>query len=170
MKLHAVVAGAVLALAASTAQAQSGSAKVDPSLEAANKKWTETFNTLDPKAVSAFFAADGTLITPLGKVAHGPAEVAKVFEEDAAKMFKGTTSTFTITGSRKVGADTVWLDVDHVAQNAKMPDGTTGTLKHHVVVLAQKKGNDWKWLEVRPYMFIPRDHPPTGETFRPTVK
>ena len=35
-----------------------------------------------------------------------------------------------------------------------MPDGTTGTMKMHVVVLAQKKGESWQWLDVRPSAFI----------------
>lgn len=170
MKLHAVVAAAAVALAATSTGAQSGSAKVDPSLDAMRKKWAEAFNAIDGKAIAAFFAADGTLITPLGRVAHGPAEIATVFEEEAGGIFKGSTSTFTITGSRKLGPDLVWLDVDHVAQGVTMPDGTSGTLKHHVVVLARKKGNEWRWLEVRPYAFMPRDHPSVGGASPPPSK
>ena len=171
MQRRAVLVGAVLALSAATAWAQSGDVKVDPSLEEANKKWTAAFNTLDPKAVAAFFTPDATLINPMGKVAHGPAEIAKVFEEDAARIFKGSTSTFTITGTREVGPDTMWLDVEHVAQNAKMPDGTTGTLRNHVVMLVQKQGDEWKWVEARPYTFIPRDHAHGGgATKKPPAK
>jgi uncharacterized protein (TIGR02246 family) len=157
MQVRAVMAGVVLAFSAGTAWAQAD-AKVDPSLEATNKKFTEAFNALDAKAVAGFFAADATLINPLGKVAHGPDEIAKVFEEDAARFFKGSTSTFTITGARQVGPDTMWLDVDHTATNAPRPDGTTGEVKHHVVMLAQKKGDQWKYLEARPYAFVPMDH------------
>lgn len=170
MKVHAVVAAAAVALAASSTWAQSGSAKVDPSLDAASKRWGEAFNTLEGKAVAAFFAADGTLITPTGRVAHGPAEIATVFEEEAGKVFKGSTSTFTITGTRKLGPDLVWLDVDHVAEGVTKQDGTSGTLKHHVIVLARKKGKDWRWLEVRPYAFMPGDHPNVGGASPPASK
>jgi uncharacterized protein (TIGR02246 family) len=156
------LAGAVVGLWAATAWAQAGAAKVDPALEATHTKFAEAFNTMDPQAVASFFAEDATLINPLGKVAQGRAEIAKVFAEDAGRIFKGATSTFTITGARKIGADTVWLDVEHVAKNAKMPDGKTGTITHHVVMLAQKQGEDWKWVEARPYAFIPGDHAHAG--------
>jgi hypothetical protein len=35
-------------------------------------------------------------------------------------------------------------------------------MRMHVVMLAQKKGSDWKWLEVRPYVFVPRDNAHPG--------
>jgi uncharacterized protein (TIGR02246 family) len=156
-----MLALAVLAFSAATAWAQSD-AKVDPALEATNKKFTEAFNAFDAKAVASFFAADGTLINPVGNVAHGPEEIAKVFAEDAARFFKGSTSTFTITGAREVGPDTMWLDLDHTAKNARQPDGKTGEMKMHVVMLVQKQGDEWKYLEARPYAFVPMDHAHSG--------
>lgn len=164
------MAGAVVGLWAAAAWAQAGEAKVDPALEATNTKFTEAFNSLDPQAVAAFFAEDATLINPLGKVAHGRAEIAKVFAEDAGRIFKGATSTFTITGARKIGADTVWLDLEHVAKNAQMPDGKTGDITHHVVMLARKQGDQWKWVEARPYAFIPQDHAHAGGAGKPKAK
>jgi uncharacterized protein (TIGR02246 family) len=162
MRIAVPITGAALALAALAAVAQP-KGKVDPSLETANKKFTEAFNSFDPKAVASFFAEDGTLITPVGDVAHGRDEIAKLYGENVEKMFKGSKSTFTITGARKAGPDTQWLDIDHEVQNAHRPDGTTGTMKMHVIILAQKKGNDWKWLEARPYVFVPKDHAHAGE-------
>lgn len=162
MRIAVSFAGAALALVAFVAVAQP-KGKVDPSLEAANKKFTEAFNSFDPKAVASFFAEDGTLITPVGDVAHGRDEIAKLYAENVERIFKGSKSTFTITGARKAGPDTQWLDLEHEVQNAQQPDGTTGTMKMHVVVLVQKKGKDWKWLEARPYVFMPKDHAHAGK-------
>jgi uncharacterized protein (TIGR02246 family) len=161
MRVAVWVTGAVLALSAVAADAQS-TGKVDPSLEAANKKFTAAFNSFDPKAVAAFFAEDGTLITPNGDVAHGRDAIAKLYAENVERMFRGSTSTFTITGVRNAGPDTRWLDLDHEVQNARKPDGTTGTMKMHVVLLVQRKGDEWRWLEARPYVFVPKDHAHSG--------
>jgi len=41
-----------------------------------------------------------------------------------------------------------------------MPDGTVGTMKLHVVILAQEKGGSWHWLDARPYAFLKPPPPP----------
>jgi uncharacterized protein (TIGR02246 family) len=157
MRSAACSVGAALALSWSVASAQTHP-KVDPALETMVQKFTEAFNRFDAKAVAAFHAKDATLINPMGDVAHGPDGIARMFDEVAAKRWNGSTSRFTITGSRKLGPSTTWLDLDQEVQNVTMPDGTTGTMKVHVVWLAQKLGGTWKVLEARPYMFLPKDH------------
>jgi uncharacterized protein (TIGR02246 family) len=129
---------------------------LDRSLEATLKRFNDAFNRLDAKEVASFWADDGTLINPVGNYGKGRSGVEKVFHEDAETVLEGTTSRFTITGARKVGGDCAFLDLDHEAQNFKMPDETTRTMKMHVVVLAQKKGEGWQWLDVRPYGFFER--------------
>ena len=57
---------------------------------------------------------------------------------------------------RKIGGDHILLDLDHEMQDFRMPDGSTGPMKLHVVLLAQKKGEGWQWLDCRPYGFMPR--------------
>lgn len=129
---------------------------VDASLEATLQRFTEAFNRLDPKEVASFWAEDGTLINPIGHHGQGRAGVERVFREDAESILGGTTSSFRIASARRIGGDCALLDVDHEAQNATRPDGSTGTLKMHVVMLAQKKGDSWQWLDARPYAFMQR--------------
>lgn len=129
-------------------------------LEAMVQKFSEAFNRFDSKAVAAFHAKDATLIHPMGDVAHGQDGIARMFDEVVAKRWKGSTSRFTVTGSRQVGPNTTWLDLDQEIQNVTMPDGKIGTMRVHVVWLAQNTGGTWKILEVRPYMFLPKDHGP----------
>jgi uncharacterized protein (TIGR02246 family) len=157
MRIAARCVGVALALSWSVASAQTHP-KVDPALEAMVQKFSEAFNRFDSKAVAAFHAKDATLINPMGDVAHGQDGIARMFDEFVAKRWKGSTSRFTVTGSRKVGPSITWLDLDQEVQNVTMPDGTTGTMKVHVVWLAQNVGGTWKVLEVRPYMFMPKDH------------
>lgn len=131
-------------------------ASVDRSLEATLRKFNDAFNRFDAKGVASFWADDGTLINPVGNYGRGRSGVERVFHEDAETFLEGSTSRFTITGARKIGGDCAFLDLDHDVQNCKMPDGSTRDMKLHVVVLAQKKGEGWHFLDVRPYGFFER--------------
>jgi uncharacterized protein (TIGR02246 family) len=128
--------------------------KVDPSLAASVQKFNDAFNRFDPKGTASFWADDGTLISPAGEVGRGRAAVEKVYAHDVEMFLKGTTSTFRIESVRQLKGGFALLDMDHEIQNAKMPDGSTGTMKLHTVILAQKKGGGWLWLDARPYAFL----------------
>ena len=129
-------------------------ATVDASLQKTLVAFTEAFNRFDAKAVASFFSDDGTLLNPMGNYGRGRAGVEKVFRDDAQKLLAGSTSTFTVKSARPVGNDCLLLDCDHEARGARLPDGTTGTLMVHLVLLAQRRGESWKWLDARPYVFV----------------
>jgi hypothetical protein len=57
--------------------------------------------------------------------------------------------------ARDIGNDCALLDLDHELQNITKPDGSTGSMKLHVVILAKKAGDRWQWLDARPYAFLP---------------
>jgi uncharacterized protein (TIGR02246 family) len=130
-------------------------ASVDRSLEATMERFYDAFRRFDAKEFASFWAEDGTLLNPIGHYAKGRDEVERVFREDAARVFEGTTRTFAIVGARKVRDDCVLVDVDSEVQNFRRPDGTRGPVKMHAVVLAQRTGESWEWLDVRAYGFIP---------------
>ncbi len=132
--------------------------QTDTSLETTLKRFTEAFNRADPNEVASFWADDGTLINPGGDFGRGRPGVAKVYGHDCETILDGTRSKFTIVGARKIGGDCAFLDLDHEIENFKMPDSSTGPVKIHLVILAQKKGNSWQWLDARPYAFM---EPPT---------
>ncbi|HEX9307317.1 MAG TPA: nuclear transport factor 2 family protein [Anaeromyxobacter sp.] len=129
--------------------------KVEPSLEAARRQFNELFNRLDAKQVASCWTEDGTLITPSGEVGRGRSGVEAAFRHDADTILKGTTSRFAITSVRRLGPELAFVDLDHELQNFRMPDGSTGVMKLHVVMLAKKSGNTWQWLDARPYAFVP---------------
>jgi uncharacterized protein (TIGR02246 family) len=133
-----------------------GRQQVDGSLETTLRKFNDAFNRFDAKEVASFWADDGTLLNPIGNFGQGRAGVERVFHEDAETILGGSTSTFTIVGARKIGGDCVFLDLDHDLQNFRMPDGSTGPMKLHTVILVQKKGERWQFLDARPYGFLPR--------------
>jgi uncharacterized protein (TIGR02246 family) len=112
------------------------------------------FNRQDPREVSSCWAEDGTLITPTGEIGRGRSGVEVAYRHDCETILKGTRSHFDIKSVRRLGSDLALLDLDHELQNFRMPDGSTGTMKLHVVILASRTGNDWKWLDARPYAFV----------------
>ncbi len=130
--------------------------KAEPSLEAACRKFNEVFNRLDPKQVASLFAEDGTLITPSGEAGMDRKGVETAFRHDCDTILKGTTSRFEITSVRRLGSELAFLDLEHELQNFRMPEGSTGLMKLHVVILAKKTGNSWQWLDARPYAFVPQ--------------
>jgi len=135
--------------------------KVDPSIAATVKRFNEAFNRADPKEVASFWAEDGTLVSPVGEWGRGRGEVQKVYAHDIELFLKGSTSTFRIESVRSPKGGVALLDLDHEIANARMPDGSIGTMKLHVVILAVKKGSGWQWLDARPYAFLkPPPAPP----------
>jgi uncharacterized protein (TIGR02246 family) len=154
----------LVALVLSSGVALAEGPKVDPSLAASLKKFNEAFNRFDPKEVASFWAEDGTLVSPVGERGKGRAEVAKVYARDIEMILKGTTTAFRIDSVRQLKGDLALLDLDHEIQNARMPDGSAGTMKLHVVILARKKGAEWQWLDTRPYAFLkPPPAAPAGK-------
>ena len=131
-------------------------ASVEPSLEAALRKFNDAFNRMDAKEVASFWAEDGTLLNPVGNFGRGRSGVERVFREDAERILEGTRSRFTITGVRKLAGDCLLLDAEHEVQDFKHPDGSRGTMTLHLVLLVQKKGDRWQWLDARPYGLLSR--------------
>ncbi len=129
--------------------------KAEPSLEATCRRFNEAFNRFDTKQVAACWSEDGTLITPTGEVGRGRSGVETAYSHDCDTILAGTRSTFTITSVRRLGDELAFMDLDHELQNFRMPDGSTGTTKLHVVILAKKSGNAWQWLDARPYAYLP---------------
>jgi uncharacterized protein (TIGR02246 family) len=130
--------------------------KVEPSLDAAYRKFNEAFNRFDAQQVASFWAEDGTLITPSGEVGKGRSGVETAYRHDADTILRGTKSRFAITSVRRLGSELAFIDLDHELQNFRMPDGSTGVMKLHVVILAKRSGNSWQWLDARPYAFVPQ--------------
>ncbi len=128
---------------------------IEPSLADTCQRFNAAFNRADVKEVASFWDSDGTLIGPTGNRGIGRPGVEKVFADDVNQFLRGTTSTFTIETVRMLGRDLALLDMDHAIQGARLPDGTTGTMKLHTAILARRQGTEWRWLDARPYGFLP---------------
>ena len=139
-----------------TGMGQQPQGSVDPSLDQTTTRFIEAFNRFDSKEVASFFADDGTLLNPFGNYGRGRSEVERIFNEDAKTFLAGSTSKFTIVGLRRLADDCAFLDLEHDLRHCRMPDGSTIDTKQHVVVLARKTGDGWRFLDVRPYAMMAR--------------
>lgn len=137
----------------STQAVGTSESRAEPSLEASLRKFNDAFNRFDAKEVAACWVEDGTLISPMGEMGRGRSGVEATYRNDCESLLQGTTSRFSIQSVRRLGGDLAFLDLEHELQNARLPSGGKGTLKVHVVILAQRSGSGWQWLDARPYLF-----------------
>lgn len=150
---------AALLLAVLANPVRADDAKIDPSITATVARFTEVFNRQDPKEVASFWASDGTLVSPSGIRGDGRAGVEKVYAQDVEMFLKGTTSSFRVESARMLKGGYALLDLQHEIQNARLPDGKTGTMQLHNVMLVRKSGKTWEFLDARPYAFLPPPPP-----------
>lgn len=129
--------------------------QAEPSLETAWRRFNDAFNRFDVKQVAECWTEDGTLLSPTGELGRGRAGVEAVYRHDTETILAGTSSTFTIRSVRRLGDDLAFIDLDHEIRNCRIPDGSIGTMMLHTAVLARKSGGAWRWLDARPYAFLP---------------
>ncbi len=130
-------------------------ATADASLADTLKRFEAAFNRQDPKEVASYWEEDGTLISPMGSLGVGRSGVETVYGTDRVHFLDKTRSTFEIQRTRMLGSDLACMDCDHVVAGARMPDGSIGTMRLHLVVVARRSGGAWRWLDARPYAFVP---------------
>jgi len=110
---------------------------------------------MDSRAVAAFWVNDGTLISPVGQQAKGPAEIEKVIEADKAGVIQGGTMHFTLINLRPITAEVAFVDLQNDITGRQGPDGSLLPDLHlHVSAIATLKNNKWSWIDTRPYAFL----------------
>jgi uncharacterized protein (TIGR02246 family) len=119
----------------------------------------DAWNKHDAKAIAAFWAEDGDMISPMGMTGTGRAEVEKLVAGDLANFIRDGISTFAVTHIRFVKSDVIVLDMTHETADGHAPDGSViPTNKVLVTAVGMKKNGTWWWLAARP--MIPFMMPP----------
>jgi len=151
MKRLLTILVAVLAVSAGLATAQDDEA----SIRKLSNEFFAAWNAHDAMAMAATFTEDADVINPFGRVAKGRAAIVKLFTDEHAGPFKGTTYTAKV--SLRMLAPTVALGDWESAVNG-MHDPTGKALppfEHHVAVAYVKQDGHWLTAAVRPYAFLP---------------
>jgi uncharacterized protein (TIGR02246 family) len=158
----ALIPIAVLAFAAGRADDIATIKKSSADFEAA-------WNKHDPKAIAAFWAADGDLIDPWGKTAVGREAVEKFFagEHTGNGVLAHTTYEIKTDSVRLISPDVALQDWGVVITGLR-PEGAPAPLGpqfHRVVIIRKKEGGQWPVVAARPGLPEPVKEP--GAPMRP---
>ena len=108
----------------------------------------------DAKAMSSAWTEDATLINPFGRKANGRAEMEKIFVDEHATIFKGTTYEISDVTVQSISADVAVADVSAKITGIHKADGSAAPdFEHHVVWVLVKKDGQWMGAAGRPYQF-----------------
>ena len=118
------------------------------------EQFQAAWNKHDVKGMVATVTDDVTVINPMGRVANGKSEFETLLTEEHATFMKESRFSVMDPKFQWVRPDLALLDYECDLTNMKKPDGTMGTLKHHIYVVATKKGKEWLAVAMRPYVFL----------------
>jgi uncharacterized protein (TIGR02246 family) len=150
--MTALAVASIASLAVAAPDTSGGEAQV----RARCQEFAAAWNRHDAKALAGFWAPDGDLINPFGRMAKGRAELEKLFTDEHSTFMKGTT--FTITGMtvRLLEPDIACADWDVDVSGMQSPEGTAmPVLKTHVNAVMMKKSGQWWIVAGRPVIYQP---------------
>jgi len=151
-----LAAAAAAVLISTVVYAQSDEEKI----RARAQEFADAWNKHDPTAMAYLWSVDGDLINPSGRRASGLTEIQRLFADEQSKAMKNATYTITGLKVRFLGPTTAIVDEDAEVAGIASPDGTTITLKPHVIALMTKNGGQWWLTAVRAYTYLPPPAPP----------
>jgi uncharacterized protein (TIGR02246 family) len=103
----------------------------------------------DGASVASFYVEDGALINPFGDRADGRAAVAAMYSEYFGGMLRDTSTTVNLANVRAVENNHAFADGE---QTINAPDGSA-VLVVHLAALLRRDGDDWRFVDARPYTF-----------------
>src|SRR6266850_3427469 len=117
----------------------------------------DAWNKHDVKTMVTFWDDDATLINPVGRVAHGSADIEKLLTDEQTTVFKGSTAKVVeLNVTRSLGSNMAFCDGEMTVDGAQGPDGSAmPQMRIHMAVIMEKKGGRWLFADGRPYSFMP---------------
>jgi uncharacterized protein (TIGR02246 family) len=122
--------------------------------------FADAWNKHDTVAMTALWSFDGDLINPSGRTAKGMTQIQKLFQDEHSTVMKQSTYTTTSTSIRFIEPALALVDAESEVSGVATPDGTTVTIKPHVVTLWRKTGGQWWIVAARAYSYLPPPPPP----------
>ena len=127
----------------------------DAAILKAAEAFAADWNQHDVKALVTCWADDATLINPMGRVAHGKAEIETLLSEEQSGIFKASTAKVVeMKVTRQLGSHMAFCDGEMTVDGAVGPDGSAmPQMKVHLAVIMAKHGSAWVFQDARPYAF-----------------
>jgi uncharacterized protein (TIGR02246 family) len=145
----------MFATSAIAAGANKGPAKPDQAIMKAAEAFFGAWNKHDVETMVTFWADNATLINPMGRLAHGRADIEKLLTDEQTTVFKGSTAkVIELKVTRSLGSNMAFCDGEMTVDGAQGPDGSAmPQMKMHLAVIMERKGDRWMFAEARPYSF-----------------
>ena len=137
-----MIVGLVVLLAAPLARA---AAKDEDVLRKMQDDFAAAWAKDDAKALAGFFADDGDLVNPVGRMAKGRAEIEKLFSDEHSGPLKGTKIAASGCTVRLVKTDVGITSCNFEVTGGNGPDGKPMALKGMYTLVSVKKDGKW-WI------------------------
>jgi uncharacterized protein (TIGR02246 family) len=147
----------MFATPAFAAEAKKAPMKSDEAIMKTAEDFFGAWNKHDVKEMTSYWTEDATLINPMGRMAHGSSDIAKLMSDEQTTMFKESTAkVVNMNVTRSLGAGMAFCDGEMTVDGAQGPDGSAmQSMKFHMAMIMEKKGGKWLIAEARPYAFLP---------------
>ena len=152
----------MLTTSAIAADSKQEPAKPDEAITKTAQAFFDAWNQHDVGTMASFWADDATLLNPMGRLAHGRAEIEKLLADEQTTVFKSSTATVVdMKVTRSLGSNMVFCDGEMTVDGAQGPDGSAmPQMRLHLAMIMERKGAHWMFAEARPYSFT---QPPPGQ-------
>ena len=146
----------MLTTSAIAADAKKAPAKPDAAITKVTDAFFGAWNQHDAATMASFWTDDATLINPMGRLAHGKAEIQKLLTDEQTTVFRSSTAAVVdLKVTRPLGPNMAFCDGEMTVDGAVGPDGAEmPQMKIHLAVIMERKGDRWMFAEARPYAFI----------------
>ena len=114
-------------------------------------QFAESWAKGDGKILGDHFVEDASLINPFGERADGRAAIAAMYGAYFDGMLTGTSTTIRVENVRALGESQAFVD----AEQTILAIDDSIVLVVHLAGLIRRDGEDWKFVDARPYAFAP---------------
>lgn len=116
----------------------------------------------DPAAVSAFYAADGTLRLDSRPLVEGRAAVQRYFEETISRRPAGARHVTEVDHIDMLTPDLAFVDARARIERETAQGGREVLAHFHNQTLASREGGQWRFRAVRAQRMVPTGRPAQG--------
>jgi uncharacterized protein (TIGR02246 family) len=130
--------------------------KQDEGIMQTAQAFFDAWNKHDVPSMTSYWTEDATLINPMGRMAHGSSEIAKLMTDEQTTMFKESNAKVVdLSVTRSLGTGMAFCDGEMTVDGAKAADGSAmQSMRFHMAMVMEKKGGKWLIAEARPYAFV----------------
>src|SRR5437868_6347607 len=156
------ILAAILVAVAIPALAADKMEKQDKAIRDSIAAFQDAWNKHDYKAMAGFWADDGDIINPWGRMAKGKAEVEKLFQDEQMGMLKTTQQHINVNSIRFLDKDAAVVDADASMSGVMTPDGKPAPdFQHHITLVLQNVKGKFLVASGRPYQYMAQPAAPT---------